>query len=121
MSPTIMFRNGRPWLALGSPGGASIITTVTQVATEYIDRDLSLVDAIAAPRLSSRNGAEQAEPAIFDGPLGGELRGLGHNLTLTPELGAANAIRILPRGRFVAAAETTRRGGGAAAVVKPAR
>ena len=81
MSPTIMFKNGRPWLAVGSPGGASIITTVTQVSTEYIDRDLSLVDAIAAPRLSSRNGAEQAEPAIFDGPLGDGLRNLGHNLT----------------------------------------
>jgi gamma-glutamyltranspeptidase/glutathione hydrolase len=121
MSPTIMFKHGRPWLALGSPGGASIITTVTQVATEYIDRDLALVDAIAAPRLSSRNGAEQAEPAIFDGPLGTGLRALGHNLVANPELGAANAIRILPHGRFVAAAETTRRGGGAAAVVRPDR
>ena len=38
-----------------------------------------------------------------------------------PEIGAATAIRILPHGRFVAAAETTRRGGGAAAVVRPMR
>ena len=59
MSPTIVFDDGRPVLALGSPGGASIITTVIQVLTGYLDRDLALVDAIAAPRLSSRNGAAQ--------------------------------------------------------------
>ena len=71
MSPTILFKHGEPWLALGSPGGATIITTVTQVTAGYVDRDLSLVDAIAAPRFSSRNGAtSEAEPAIFAGPLG---------------------------------------------------
>jgi len=121
MSPTIILDGGRPWLALGSPGGATIITTVLQVATEYIDRNLPLVDAIAAPRLSSRNGAaSEAEPAIFTGPLGNGLTGLGHTLTLNPEIGAATAVRILPHGQFLAAAEPTRRGGGAAAVLRPA-
>ena len=86
MSPTILFKHGQPWLAVGSPGGASIITTVTQVTTGYIDRDLSLVDAIAAPRFSSRNGAtSQAEPAIAAGPLGAELEALGHALASTPK------------------------------------
>lgn len=119
MSPTIVFSNERPWLALGSPGGATIITTVLQVLTEYVDRGLPLVDAIAAPRLSSRNGVEEAEPAIYDGPLGAGLVGLGHVLKLNPEIGAATAIRIYRHGRFLAAAETVRRGGGAAAVVDP--
>ena len=122
MSPTILFKHGRPWLAVGSPGGATIITTVTQVTAGYVDRDLSLVDAIAAPRFSSRNGAaSEAEPAIATGALGAELRALGHTVNPNPEIGAATAIRILPHGRFVAAAETTRRGGGAAAVVSPRR
>jgi gamma-glutamyltranspeptidase / glutathione hydrolase len=119
MSPTIALRGGKPWLALGSPGGATIITTVLQVLTEYTDRDRSLVDAIAAPRLSSRNGKEDAEPAIEGGPTGAALRKLGHVLVANPEIGAATAIRILPGGRFEAAAETTRRGGGAALVVHP--
>jgi gamma-glutamyltranspeptidase/glutathione hydrolase len=122
MSPTIMMKNGRPWLALGSPGGATIITTVLQVLTGHIDRDLSLVDAIATPRFSSRNGAaSEAEPPIAAGPLGTELRALGHTINSNPEIGAASGIRILPHGRLVAAAETTRRGGGAAAVVTPGR
>jgi gamma-glutamyltranspeptidase/glutathione hydrolase len=122
MSPTILFKRGRPWLAVGSPGGATIITTVTQVTAGYVDRDLSLVNAIAAPRFSSRNGTtSEAEPAIAAGALGAELRALGHTVNANPEIGAATAIRILPHGRFVAAAETTRRGGGAAAVVSPRR
>ena len=120
MSPTIVLDDGRPVLAVGSPGGATIITTVTQVLLGTLDRELPLVEAIAAPRLSSRNGASsQAEPAIFDGPDGAALRALGHTLTSTPEIGAATAIRLLPDGTFEAAAETSRRGGGSAMVVSP--
>lgn len=118
MSPTIVLDHGRPVLAVGSPGGATIITTVTQVLLGRLDRNLPLVDAIAAPRLSSRNGTTQAEPPIAGGPLGDQLRAMGHVLASTPEIGAATAIRILPGGRFEAAAETTRRGGGSAMVVR---
>jgi gamma-glutamyltranspeptidase/glutathione hydrolase len=120
MSPTILMAGGRPWLALGSPGGATIITTVLQTIVGYVDRDLPLVGAIAAPRLSSRNSAtSEAEPPIFDGPQNAALTALGHRLTRNPEIGAATAIRVHRGGRFEAAAETTRRGGGAAAVVRP--
>jgi gamma-glutamyltranspeptidase / glutathione hydrolase len=120
MSPTIMLAGGKPFLTLGSPGGATIITTVLQVATGHIDRGLPLVEAIAAPRFSSRNGAaSEAEPAIATGPLGDALRALGHTVNANPEIGAASAIRFRPGGRLEAAAEPTRRGGGAAAVVRP--
>ncbi|GAB6902833.1 gamma-glutamyltransferase [Kineosporia succinea] len=137
ISPTILFRDGDPYLALGSPGGATIITTVLQVAVGHLDRDLSLVDAIAAPRLSSRNGATaDAEPAITDGPTGAGLTSLGHALKSTAEIGAATAIQFPDNGpghhgkqsrpgtrgpKLVAAAEPTRRGGGAAAVVTPSK
>src|SRR6185437_8779189 len=123
MSPTILLDGGRPFLAVGSPGGATIITSVSQTILGYLDRDLSLVDAIAAPRLSSRNGSsEGAEPAILSGPTGAALTAMGHTLASagTPnEIGAATAIRSLRGGLFEAAAETTRRGGGSAMVVHP--
>ncbi|GAA3611966.1 gamma-glutamyltransferase [Kineosporia mesophila] len=120
MSPTIMTKNGEPYLALGSPGGATIITTVLQVALGTLDRNLSLVDAIAAPRLSSRNGAtSEAEPGITGTALGTELAALGHQLKANPEIGAATGIRFLGGRRTTAAAEPTRRGGGAAGVVRP--
>jgi gamma-glutamyltranspeptidase/glutathione hydrolase len=120
MSPTIILKDGQPYLAVGSPGGASIITSVSQTILGYLDRRLPLVDAIAAPRLSSRNGAEQAEPAIVDGLDGGVLASLGHSLTRIAELGAVTAIHPLGGGAFEAAAETSRRGGGSAMVVRPA-
>jgi gamma-glutamyltranspeptidase/glutathione hydrolase len=123
MSPTILLDDGKPFLAVGSPGGATIITSVSQTILGYLDRHLSLVDAIAAPRLSSRNGAsEGAEPQILNGPTGAGLTALGHKLASagTPnEIGAVTAIRSLGGGLFEAAAETTRRGGGSAMVVHP--
>jgi gamma-glutamyltranspeptidase/glutathione hydrolase len=119
MSPTILVKDGMPYLAVGSPGGASIITSVSQTILGYVDRGLPLVDAVAAPRLSSRNGTEQAEPPIFNGPDGTVLRNLGHVLSSTAELGAVTAIHPLGGGAFEAAAETTRRGGGSAMVVRP--
>ena len=120
MSPTIILKDGAPYLSVGSPGGATIITSVSQTILGYLDRGLPLVDAIAAPRLSSRNGArEDAEPAIASGPTGAGLRALGHVLNPTAEIGAVTAIHPLGGAQFQAAAETVRRGGGSAMVVQP--
>jgi gamma-glutamyltranspeptidase/glutathione hydrolase len=123
MSPTILVKDGKPYLTVGSPGGATIITSVSQTILGYLDRKLSLVDAIAAPRLSSRNGREEAEPTIYNGPLGAALVAKGHVLAATPtaEIGAVTAIHPLGAGMFESAAETIRRGGGSAMVVRPSR
>jgi gamma-glutamyltranspeptidase / glutathione hydrolase len=121
MSPTIILRDGQPYLSVGSPGGATIITTVAQVITEYLDRDTTLVGAIAAPRLSSRNGTENAEQALLSSPEGAALQAQGHVLALQDPIGNAVAIRLLGHGKAEAAAETTRRGGGSAMVVRPSR
>ncbi|MBV9847620.1 MAG: gamma-glutamyltransferase [Kutzneria sp.] len=121
ISPTIVLRDGQPYLAVGSPGGATIITTVLQVLTERLDRGLPLVDAIAAPRASQRNAtASEAEPAFLASPERARLEALGQTFTLNPEIGAATGVERLPDGRWLAAAETVRRGGGSAMVVTPA-
>ena len=123
MSPTIILTDGSPYLTVGSPGGATIITSVSQTILGYLDRGLPLVDAIAAPRLSSRNGkAEDAEPAIAATATGDTLRALGHVLNPTAEIGAVTAIHPQARdsgAQFEAAAEKVRRGGGSAMVVQP--
>jgi gamma-glutamyltranspeptidase / glutathione hydrolase len=119
MSPTIVLHDGDPVLAVGSPGGSTIITTVLQTLVNRIDRHMDLAAAIAAPRASQRNTAEvQAEPA-FIAAYGADLAALGHVFTPTPEIGAATGIEYLPGGLVLAAAETTRRGGGSAGVVHP--
>ncbi|WP_114558833.1 gamma-glutamyltransferase [Desertihabitans aurantiacus] len=114
MSPTIVLRDGEPWLALGSPGGATIITTVLQTLVNRVDLGQDLPTALAAPRASQRNGTTQAEPGFGTA----ELEALGHTFTPTAELGAAAAVELLGDGRFQAVAEPTRRGGGSARVVE---
>ncbi|OKK04458.1 gamma-glutamyltransferase [Streptomyces sp. CB03234] len=122
MSPTIVLdHHARPVLAVGSPGGATIITTVLQTLTGVLDRGLPLVEAIAAPRASQRNQpTTELEPALYDSPLRTELEALGHAFRQNPEIGAATGVQRLPDGRWLAAAEKTRRGGGSAMVVHPA-
>ncbi|TXC94111.1 gamma-glutamyltransferase [Streptomyces sp. ISID311] len=120
MSPTIVLRHGRPVVALGSPGGATIITTVLQTLVNHFDRGMPLADAIAAPRASQRNAAQtDLEPALWDSPLRTQLEALGHAFKPNPEIGAATGVQRLPDGRWLAAAEKVRRGGGSAMVVHP--
>ncbi|MEU1351320.1 gamma-glutamyltransferase [Streptomyces sp. NPDC005775] len=122
ISPTIVLKHGKPVLALGSPGGATIITTVLQTLIGAVDRGLPLVDAIAAPRASQRNAAAtELEPGLWNSPVRRQLEALGHVFKLNPEIGAATGVQRLPDGRWLAAAETERRGGGSAMVVRPAR
>lgn len=122
ISPTIVLdRQNKPVVALGSPGGATIITTVLQVLTEFVDRKLPLVDAIAAPRASQRNAAQtELEPALYSSGVRSQLEAIGHSFKLNPEIGAATGVQRLPGGKWLAAAETVRRGGGSAQVVYPA-
>ncbi|MFE9681013.1 gamma-glutamyltransferase [Streptomyces sp. NPDC006285] len=122
ISPTIVLdRHDRPVVALGSPGGATIVTTVLQTLTGFLDRGLPLVDAIAAPRASQRNQTTtELEPGLWDSPLRGRLETIGHGFRQNPEIGAATGVQRLPNGKWLAAAETVRRGGGSAMVVRPA-
>jgi gamma-glutamyltranspeptidase/glutathione hydrolase len=127
MAPTIVLKNGQPAFAVGSPGGATIITTVLQSLVNHIDFRMSLPRAIAAPRASQQNSAQtQAEPA-FISQFGGDLkRRFDQDIVVPPapaptsEIGAATGIEFLRGGRLQAAAEPVRRGGGAAATVCPA-
>ncbi|MBK3644638.1 gamma-glutamyltransferase [Streptomyces sp. MBT33] len=123
ISPTIVLdQHNRPVVAVGSPGGATIITTVLQVLTEFLDRHLPLVDAIAAPRASQRNAAKtELEPGLYNSDVRTRLEAIGHSFSLNPEIGAATGVQRLPGGKWLAAAETVRRGGGSAQVVDPAR
>lgn len=128
MAPTIVLRDGEPMLAIGSPGGSTIITTVLQTLVNRIDLGMDLSQAIAAPRASQRNtAAVTAEPEFIEA-YGSALEAFGHKLTaagdsFTPqaEIGAVEAVEIAADGSLIAAAEPSRRGGGSAMVVTPAK
>jgi gamma-glutamyltranspeptidase/glutathione hydrolase len=134
MSPTIVLKSGKPWLAVGSPGGASIITTVLQILVNRIDFGMTLPQAIAAPRASQRNApVTQAEPAFIAAPATPGLEQLGQSfaivdtspldpsIKISPDIGAATGLEFLGSGQVLAAAEPVRRGGGSAGVVRPAQ
>ncbi|HEY1596578.1 MAG TPA: gamma-glutamyltransferase [Thermoleophilaceae bacterium] len=125
MAPTIVMRNGKPFFTTGSPGGATIITTVLQTLLNRIDFGMSLPDAIAAPRASNSNSATTSAEPAFISQYGNVLQTrFGQQFTstagtTTPEIGAATGVEFLPNGKLEAAAEPVRRGGGDAEVVRP--
>jgi gamma-glutamyltranspeptidase/glutathione hydrolase len=121
MSPTIITRGGRPFMAVGSPGGSTIPGTVLQVLLERLDLGSTLPQAIERPRAVQRNTATStAEPAFISSPEGQALSTqYGHTFSSMAEIGAVTGIEFLGGGRTLAAAERVRRGGGSAGVVQP--
>ncbi|MCP2338614.1 gamma-glutamyltransferase [Actinomadura rupiterrae] len=126
MAPTIVLKDGRPVLAVGTPGGSTIITTVLQILLNRIDLGMSLPDALAAPRATQRNTPQVfAEQAFLD-KYGMGLAARGHRLQLWPgppvgQIGAATGLEFLAPGLVQAVAEPVRRHGGSALVVRPQR
>jgi gamma-glutamyltranspeptidase/glutathione hydrolase len=120
MAPTIVLRDGKPAFTVGSPGGATIITTVLQTIINHVDFGMPMDEAIAAPRLSQRNAAEtDVEPAFAGSPQATALAGHGQRWSGKPEeIGAANAIVFNPDGTVTAVSERRRHGVGSALVQK---
>lgn len=119
ISPTIVLEEGEPAMALGSPGGSTIITTVAQTLMNRIDLGMDMEAALAAPRASQRNTTTvRAEPE-FTAAHGEALQAYGHEFSSSSEIGALTGIEFLPDGSMTAVAEPVRRGGGDARVVDP--
>ncbi|CAN5872725.1 gamma-glutamyltransferase [soil metagenome] len=92
--PTIIMRNGRPWVALGTPGGHSIGQTVPQMVMNLVDFRMDVHRALAAPRISF---AEPDVIAVEEGIRPAVRRGLeakGHQLRVVRALGNAHALTI---------------------------
>jgi gamma-glutamyltranspeptidase / glutathione hydrolase len=86
MSPSIVFKNGQPFAAYGSPGGSTIINSVLNVTLNLIDHGMTIQGAIDAPRLSvtsalgtvsCETGLPFMQPAFSDATLAA-LKALGH-------------------------------------------
>jgi gamma-glutamyltranspeptidase/glutathione hydrolase len=122
MAPTIVLAEGEPFLAVGSPGGSTIITTVLQVLVNRLDLGMTLPEAVVAPRASQRNTEETiAEAAFLESDLRSVLESYGHRFAPVPEaygpareIGAVTALEFLDDGQTLYVAEPERRGGGTA-------
>ncbi len=110
MAPTIVLKDGKPFLITGSPGGSRIITAVLQVVTNVIDFHMPIADAVSAPRLHHQWQPDQVsiEPG-FDPDWLDALAARGHKIVPARPATSANSIAVTPNG-YVGAADTRTRG-----------
>jgi gamma-glutamyltranspeptidase/glutathione hydrolase len=110
MTPTIVLKDGKPFLVTGSPGGSRIITAVLQILVDVIDRGMDIAGAVSAPRLHNQWMPDQviAEPGLSS-DLVAALQARGDNVVVQRPFTSANSIMITPEG-FVGAADPRTRG-----------
>ena len=94
MSPSIVTRNGRLVMVLGSPNGSRIISVVLQVLLNTIDYQMSLAEAVGAPRIHEQYEPDILfmEPAALPPATMQSLRHMGYTLETVPAFGAAESI-----------------------------
>ncbi|MEO0463409.1 MAG: gamma-glutamyltransferase [Pseudomonadota bacterium] len=116
MTPTIVFKEDEPFLAIGSPGGSTIINTVLQITLNVIDHDMNIAEATLAPRFHQNwKPSELAIERGFNPDTLSILRDLGHEIELRDTIGSAQTI-MLVNGQIHAAADPRRPGSGATGV-----
>ena len=110
MSPTIVLKDGKPFLVTGSPGGSRIITAVLQVIMNVIDFHMGIADAVSAPRLHNQWEPDKTfvEPGFAPAVLAA-LKARGHIIVPTAPHTDANSIEVTKDG-YVGAADRRTRG-----------
>jgi len=93
MTPTIVFKEGKPIMALGSPGGSTIITVVLQTLLNVVDHDMNIAQATSVPRIHHQWFPDilRLEPGINRDTVE-LLRAKGHKTYLGKTLGSMQGI-----------------------------
>lgn len=97
MSPSIVSRDGKTVLVVGSPGGSRIITTTLQVIQNVIDYDMPINEAVSAPRFHMQWLPDELRIEHDNGLSAADVEALtemGYKLSLKPYMGDVNAIHI---------------------------
>ncbi len=115
MTPTLVFKDGKPYLATGSPGGSRIITAVLQLLVNVIDHGMNIADATHMPRIHHQWLPDllQYERLVNPDSLR-MLAGRGHELRQRDALGALETL-MYSNGLFFGCADPRRPGSGAVA------
>ncbi|HMO74920.1 MAG TPA: gamma-glutamyltransferase [Sphingopyxis sp.] len=109
MMPTIVMKDGKPWLVTGTPGGSTIITSVVQVIVNVIDHGMNVAEATHQPRIYQGSvDALRVEPN-FNPDTVAALKAMGHPITSDETMGSAQSIMI-EKGLFLGAADPRRPG-----------
>jgi gamma-glutamyltranspeptidase/glutathione hydrolase len=92
--PTFVMRGGRPWIALGTPGGHTIDQTVPQMVMNLLDFGMDIRQAIAAPRISFIEPDVLAVEDRIPEAVRAELAARGHRIRAVKALGNAHGLMV---------------------------
>ena len=118
MVPTMLFRDGKPALVVGAPGGSVIISAVLQSILNIVDFAMSPLEAVSVPRIHCEGGAIHAEARIQESVCRQLVR-MGHEvkqsaISFDPLMSRAHVVQISADGRWRGGADP--RGGGGMAL-----
>jgi gamma-glutamyltranspeptidase/glutathione hydrolase len=111
MTPTIVLKDGKPFLITGSPGGSRIISAVLQIIVNVIDFHMPIDRAVSAPRLHNQwqPDGTLVEPGFAPDVLAA-LTTRGQIIEATQPFASTNSIEVMTDGHVVGAADTRTRG-----------
>lgn len=101
MTPTILAKDGRLFMVVGSPGGSTIITSVLQNIMNVIEYDMDMQSSVAAPRFHHQWLPDQVflEEERFDSTIILGLENMGHTIKLRWPIGRVDAIKCLKKNK----------------------
>lgn len=107
MTPTLIEKDGKLFMVVGTPGGSTIMTSVFQSIVNVIDHDMTMSEAVAAKRFHHQWKPDviTVEKEAFDSNLQKELEDMGHVLKDRGAIGRVDAILVRPDGSFEGAAD----------------
>ena len=106
MTPTVVLKENKPFLVLGTPGGTTIPTSVFQTLVNIIEFDLSTVDAVNKPKFHHQWLPDEVYLELgFQPGTADALRRMGYLTKPSTSIGRMEVIKVLPNGMIEAVAD----------------
>jgi gamma-glutamyltranspeptidase/glutathione hydrolase len=107
MTPTILEKDGKLLMVVGTPGGSTIITSVFQTILNFLAHEMTISEAVSAKRVHHQWKPDviQMEPNALDQDIRKSLEKMGHQLRQRGNIGRVDAIVVKPDGSYEGAGD----------------